>query len=117
MFTVSIERRPAYLLAVAAGPADVDENCSGIVFVAEMLRRTATRRLLFDMTALAPKFAGAGALEVISTLYSSMPDMDKIAILAPAGMSHGLVLEVARHRNVPAIEFTHVGEADAWLRD
>ncbi|MDB5898598.1 MAG: hypothetical protein JWP22_1457 [Ramlibacter sp.] len=115
MFTLSIQRRPAYLLAAASGPADVDENCSGIVFVADMLRRTCSRRLLLDMTALAPRFAGAGALELISTLYSSMPAMEKIAVLVAAGTSHGVVLEVARHRNVPAMEFANVSEADAWL--
>jgi hypothetical protein len=115
MFTLSIQRRPAYLLAAASGPADVDENCSGVVFVADMLRRTRTKRLLFDMTALAPRFGGAGALEVISTLYSSMPAMDKIAVVVAAGMSQGFVLEVARHRNVPAMEFANLSDADAWL--
>jgi hypothetical protein len=115
MFTLSIQRCPAYLLATASGPADVDENCSGVVFVSDMLRRTCTKRLLFDMTALAPQFGGAGALEVISTLYSSMPAMDKIAVLVTAGMSHGVVLEVARHRNVPAMEFANLSDADAWL--
>jgi hypothetical protein len=116
MFTVSIQRGPAYLLAVASGPADVAETCSGVVFVAEMLRRTSTRRLLFDMMALAPRFEQAAAIEVISTLYSSMPPMEKIAILIPPGMSHGLVLEFARHRNVPAQEFAGALAADAWLQ-
>jgi hypothetical protein len=86
------------------------------VFVADILRRTSTGRLLFDTTALAPQFGGGGALEVISTLYSAMPPMEKIAIIVPPGMSHGLVLEVARHRDVPAREFTNLGEADAWLQ-
>src|SRR4051812_45439588 len=116
MFTLSIQRGPSYLLAVASGSADVDENCSGVVFVADILRRTGTRRLLFDMTALTPTFGKGGAIEVISTLYSSMPPMDRIAVLVPPGMSHGLVLEVARHRNVPAREFENPGEADAWLQ-
>lgn len=116
MFTVSIQRRPAYLLAVASGSADADENCSGVVFVADILRRTGTRRLLFDIVELTPQFGQAGALEVISTLYAHLPPLEKIAVLAPQGGSKGLVLEVARHRNVPAMEFASASEADAWLR-
>jgi hypothetical protein len=116
MFTVSIQREPEFLRAIASGPADVHDNCAGIVFVADLLRRTATARLMFDMRELQARFAQAGGLEVLSTLYGSMPPMEKIAILVPSGMSHGLVLEVARHRNVPALEFTSAHEAVAWLR-
>ena len=116
MFTVSIQRRPGYLLAIASGAADVDEHCAGIVFVADLLRRTGTARLLFDITALDSQLGQGGGLEVISTLYASMPPMERIAIVAPPGMSHGLVLEVARHRDVPAREFADAGEADSWLR-
>lgn len=116
MFTVSIERRPDYVLAVATGAADVHCICSGAVFVADVLRRTGGKRLMFDMTALTPQLERAEALEVISTLYASMPSMEKIAILAPQQGSHGLVLEVARHRNVPAREFDNASDADAWLR-
>jgi hypothetical protein len=116
MFTVSIQRRPGYLLAMASGPADVDDNCAGIVFVADLLRRTGTPRLLFDITTLEPRLGKAGGLEVISTLYASLPPMERIAIVASPGMSHGLVLEVARHRDVPAREFVDASEADAWLR-
>lgn len=116
MFTVAIERRPAYLRAIASGPADVAENCSGVVFVADALRRTSSTRLLFDMTGLRPTFGKAGALEVISTLYSSLPPMDKIAVVVAPGMSQGVVLEVARHRNVPAQEFHTTDAADEWLR-
>ena len=116
MFTVSIESRPDYVLAVATGPADVQHNCSGAVFVADIMRRTGGKRLMFDMTALTPQLERAEALEVISTLYASMPSMEKIAILAPQQGSHGLVLEVARHRNVPAREFDNASDADAWLR-
>ena len=116
MFTVSMERRPGYLLATATGPADVAENCSGIVFVGEMLRRSGIARLLFDMKNLTLQLGKADALEVISTLYASTPPLEKIAVLAPAGQSHGLVLEVARHRNIPAQEFAEADEADAWLR-
>lgn len=116
MFTVSIERRPGYLLAMASGPAGVDENCAGILFVADLLRRTGIGRLLFDITALEPQLGQGGGLEVISTLYASLPPMEKIAIVASPGMSHGLVLEVARHRDVPAREFVDAGEADSWLR-
>ena len=116
MFTVGIQRGPSYLLAVASGTADIEENCSGVVFVADILRRTGTKRLLFDMMALTTRFGQAGALEVISTLYTSLPPMEKIAVLVPAGMSHGLVLEVARHRNVPAQEFASARAADEWLQ-
>jgi hypothetical protein len=117
MFTVSIQRGPIYLLAVASGEANIDENCSGIVFVSDILRRTSTRRLLFDMMALRPDFGPSGALEVISTLFNSLPPLEKIAVLVPGGTSHGIVLEVARHRNVAAREFASGTEADAWLQD
>ena len=116
MFTVSIQRGPVYLLAIASGPADVDENCAGIVFVAEILRRTAVRRLLFDMTAMAPQVGQTGVLEVMSTLYANMPALDKMAVLSPGGLAHGLVIEAARHRNVPVREFARACEADAWLQ-
>lgn len=116
MFTVSIQREPEYLRAIASGPADVHENCAAIVFVADLLRRTATTRLLFDMRELQTRFERAGGLEVLSTLYASMPSMEKIAVLVPPGLSHGLVLEVARHRQVPAQEFTSADEAAAWLK-
>ena len=116
MFSVGIQRGPSYLLATATGPADVHENCSGILFVTDLLRRTGTRKLLFDMMALEPSYGPEGAIEVISTLYSSMPEMEKIAVLVPAGMSKGIILEVARHRGVTAREFADVRAADEWLR-
>ena len=116
MFTVSVQRGPSYLLAVATGPADVHDNCAGVMFVADILRRSGVKRLMFDMTALTPQFGQSGALEVISTLYNTMPPLERIAVLVPKGMSQGLVLEVARHRNVPAMEFANANEADAWLQ-
>lgn len=116
MFTVGIQRGPSYLLAVATGPADAAEKCSRVVFVADMLRRTGTQRLLFDITGLKPQYEKADALEVLSTLYASLPPMEKIALLVAPGESRGFVLEVAKHRGVPAEEFESAEAADEWLR-
>ena len=116
MFTVSIQTGSCYLLAVASGVADVADNCSGVIFVAEKLRRTSTKRLLFDMTAFAHDFGPEGALEVISTLYLNMPPLEKIAVLVPEGKSRGLVKDVAAHRNIQFREFGDAAEADEWLR-
>ena len=115
MFSIGLQRNPRYLLAVATGSAGIEENCAGVVFVADMLRRTGARRLLFDMMALTLDFGPAGGLEVISTLYNNLPPMEKIAVLVPRGMSRGIVMEVARHRDVPAQEFDDAASADVWL--
>jgi hypothetical protein len=116
MFTVSIQTGSCYLLAIASGVANVADNCSGVIFVAESLRRTATKRLLFDMTAFASDLGPEGAIEVISTLYLNMPPLEKIALLVPKGQSRGMVKEVASHRNIPFREFVDAAEADEWLR-
>ena len=116
MFTISSERGPGHLRIVASGPAGVAETCAGAVFCAELLRRTGLQRVLIDMGAFAPAFEQTDGLEVLSALYSVMPPLDRIAVVVPAGGSHGLVLDVARHRNVSAREFDDVGEAEAWLR-
>ena len=116
MFTVGIQRGPSYLLAVATGPADAAENCAGVLFVADILRRTCTKRLLFDITGLRPRFEKADALEVLSTLYACIPPLERIAVLVAPGESQGFVLEVAQHRCVPAQEFDSAEAADEWLR-
>lgn len=115
MFRISSESHPAYLRVVVAGPAGVDEACAGSVFCAELLRRKSPRRLLLDMEQFAPSFARMDGLDVLSTLYAGMPALERLAVVIPAGGSHGLVLEVARHRNVPAREFADRDEASAWL--
>ena len=117
MFTLSTERSQGFLRIVVTGPAGVDETCAGAVFCAELLRRTAPRRLLLDMEAFVPEFAQADGLDVLSTLYAGMPALERLAVVIPAGGSHGLVLDVARHRNVPAREFDDPEEAEAWLRE
>lgn len=116
MFTVSVQTGGCYLLAIASGVADVADNCSGVVFVAESLRRTSAKRLLFDITALAPDMDPQGAMEVISTLYLNMPPLEKIALLVPKGESRGMLKEVAQHRNIAFREFVDAAEADEWLR-
>ena len=116
MFTISSERAPDYLRFVVVGPGDVDETCAGAMFCAELLRRTSARRVLIDMMAFRPEFAQTDGLDVLSALYGSMPALERLAVLIPAGKSHGLVLDVARHRNVPAREFEDLNEAEAWLR-
>lgn len=115
MFTISTEDGPGYLRIVVTGPAGVDETCAGAVFCAELLRRKASPRVLVDMKAFVPIFARADGLEVLSTLYGGMPPLERLAVVIPAGGSHGLVIDVARHRNVPAREFDERGEAEAWL--
>jgi hypothetical protein len=116
MFSVGCQRGPSYLLAVVSGPADVHDACAGAVFIAEMLRRTGIPRVLVDMTAMDHDFGQGGALDVISTLYNCLPPLEKIAVLIAPGASHGLVLEVARHRNVPAQEFASIQDAEQWLQ-
>jgi hypothetical protein len=116
MFTVGCQRGQAYVLAVASGPGNVEEVCSGALFIAEMLRRTGGKRVLVDMTSMDPHLVQADALEVISTLYACLPPLEKIAVLMAPGASHGIILEVARHRDVPAREFANITEADAWLQ-
>src|SRR5690349_6708708 len=116
MFTVGIERRHAYVVATLSGPADVRTICSAAVFIAEVLRREAAARVLVDITAMDQKLARADALDVISTLYGCLPPLEKIAVLTVPGESRGMVLEVARHRNVPAREFATIEEAEAWLQ-
>ena len=116
MFTVSIQTGSRYLLAIASGLASAADNCAGVVFVAESLRRTSTKRLLFDITALSPEMGPQGAMEVISTLYLHMPPLEKIALLVPRGESLGMVKEAAAHRNIPFREFVDAVEADEWLR-
>ena len=117
MFTIGTERGPGYLRIVVRGPAGVDETCAGAVFCAELLRRTSPRRVLIDMMAFVPEFVRADGLDVLSTLYAGMPPLERLAVLIPAGKSHGLVLDVARHRNVPAREFDDFADAEAWLRE
>ena len=117
MFTISTERGPAYLRLVVSGIAGVDETCAGAVFCAEMLRRTAAPRVLIDMMAFEPQFARADGLDILSTLYGGMPPLERLAVVIPAGKSHGLLLDVARHRNVPAREFDELGQAEAWLQE
>jgi hypothetical protein len=116
MFSIGCQRGPSYLLAVVCGTADVDDSCSGAVFIADMLRRTCAKRVLVDMLGMEHQFGQAGVLEVISTLYACLPPLEKIAVVIAPGASHGLVLEVARHRNVPAQEFANFSEAEDWLR-
>lgn len=116
MFTVGCQRGASYLLAVVSGPADVDDLCSGAAFIAEMLRRKSSKRVLVDMTAMDHHLEKSGGIDVISTLFSCLPPLEKIAVLIAPGTSHGLVLEVARHRNVDAREFASVHEVDQWLR-
>ncbi|HEX7890758.1 MAG TPA: hypothetical protein VF522_15465 [Ramlibacter sp.] len=117
MFTISTEPGPGYLRFLVAGPAGVHETCAGAAFCAELLRRTSSRRVLLDMMTFAPVFARADGLDVLSTLYGEMPALERLAVLIPAGKSHGIVLEVARHRNVPAREFDDPEEAAAWLTE
>lgn len=117
MFTISTERCPGYLRIVVTGRAGVDETCAGALFCAELLKRASSRRVLVDMMAFAPEFARTDGLEVLSTLYGVMPPLERIGVTIPAGKSHGLVLDVARHRNVPAREFDDLGKAVAWLQE
>ena len=117
MFTIGTERGPGFLRVVVSGPAGVHETCAGALYTAELLRRTSSSRVLLDMMAFAPEFARTDGLDVLSTLYGAMPPLERIAIVIPAGRSHGLVLDVARHRQVPAREFDDVREAEAWLQD
>lgn len=116
MFTISSERNADYVRFVVTGPGGVDETCAGAVFCAELLRRTSARRVLIDMLAFRPEFARTDGLDVLSTLYAGMPPLERIAVLIATGKSHGLVLDVARHRNIPAREFDDFAQADAWLR-
>ena len=116
MFTISSERAPDHLRFVVAGSGGVDEACAGAVFCAEMMRRTSARRVLLDMLAYRPEFVRTDGLDVLSTLYGHMPPLERLAVVIEADKSHGLVLDVARHRNVPAREFADAGEAEAWLR-
>jgi hypothetical protein len=95
----------------------VDETCAGGVFCAELLRRTRATRVLIDMMAFVPEFARADGLDVLSTLYDGMRPLERLAVLIPAGKSHGLVLEVARHRGVPGGEFDDLTAAEAWLQE
>jgi hypothetical protein len=115
MFTISSERGPGYLRIVVSGPAGVHETCAGAVFCAELLRRTAATRFLIDLMAFEPQFARADGLDILSTLYGAMPPLERIAVVVDPDRSHGLVLEVARHRNVPAREFEDRAEAETWL--
>ena len=117
MFTIGTEPGPGFLRVVVTGPAGVHEACAAAVYAAELLRRTSSPRVLIDMMAFAPAFARTDGLDVLSTLYGAMPPLERIAIVIPAGRSHGLVLDVARHRQVPAREFDDVHEAEAWLKD
>lgn len=117
MFTISSESHPAYLRVVAAGPASVDEACAGSVFCAELMRRKAPKRVLLDMSAFQPSFVRMDGLDILSTIYAGMPPLERLAVVIPAAGSQGLVLEVARHRNVPAREFADRDEAAAWLQE
>lgn len=115
MFTISTDHGASYLRIVVSGRGGVDEACASAVFCGELLRRSSSRRVLVDMMAFSPKFARADGLDVLSALYGSMPALERLAVLIPAGKSHGLLLEVARHRNVPAREFDDFAQAEAWL--
>ena len=115
MFTISSEDGPGYLRIVVAGPAGVDETCAGAMFCAELLRRKSPQRVLLDMQAFVPSFARADGLEILSSLYAGMPLLERLAIVKPAGGSHGLVIDVARHRNVAAQEFGDRAGAEDWL--
>lgn len=117
MFTISSEHDPRYLRIVVTGHAGVDETCAGAVFCAELLRRTSSRRVLVDMMAFFPVFDRADGLDVLSTLYGGMPPLERLAILIPPRRSYGLILEVARHRDVPAREFDDRRVAEAWLHE
>ena len=117
MFTISSERAPGYLRIVAQGPAGVPETCATASFCAELLRRTGLPRVLIDMHAFVPEFVQADGLEVLSALYGQMPPLERIAVVAPVAGSHGLVIDVARHRGVAAREFDDLGQAEAWLRE
>ena len=117
MFALSSERCPGYLRIVVTGAGGVDETCAGTVFCAELLRRTSSRRVLIHMLAFVPQFAQVDGLEVLSTLYSGMPPLERIGVVNPAGGSHGLVLDVARHRNVTARDFDGPAEAAAWMQE
>lgn len=115
MFTISSERVRGYLRIAANGPAGVAETCATASFCAELLRRTGLPRVLIDMHAFAPEFAQADGMEVLSALYGQMPPLERIAVVVPPAGSHGLVLDVARHRGVAAREFADLAQAEAWL--
>jgi hypothetical protein len=116
MFSIGCQRGPSYLLAVICGPADVDDSCSAVVFIADMLRRSGAKRVLVDMLGMDQQFGQAGVLEVISALYACLPPLEKIAVVIAPGASHGSILEVARGRHVPAQEFATFKEAEDWLQ-
>ena len=65
MFTIGTEPGPGFLRVVVTGPAGVHETCAGAVYIAELLRRTSSPRVLIDMMAFAPEFARSVALELL----------------------------------------------------
>ena len=117
MFTIQTERCPGFLRIAVAGRAGVDETCAGALFCGDLLRRTASRRVLFDLGAFFPEFTRADGIDVLSALYSSLPALERLGVVVPADRSLGLLLEVARHRNVPARQFDDFSEGTAWIQE
>jgi hypothetical protein len=115
MFNVSAQVDGRYVLIVASGPAAVPELCAAISFLSELLRRSDSRGALIDIMGVDFALDARADQTVLQHLADTLPALDKLAIVVPARMSHGLVAAAARAKGIEVGEFDNLPAADAWL--
>lgn len=115
MFNVSAEIEGRYVLVVVSGEATAAHLCASITFLSELLERTGRWRALIDMMGLHFVLDEAADRAVLGQLQRQMPALEKLAVVVPTQVSHGLIATVARAKGIDVGQFDNLPDADRWL--
>lgn len=115
MFTVSVEYGPSMALIACSGPATVTEICSALWFGAEIARRAARPRFLFDLLAVDFHGSDQDREEIGLVAASLLGQVDRIAVVLSAAQNTGVGERFARRGGVELCNFESLAPAIDWL--
>jgi hypothetical protein len=115
MFTVSVAYGPSMALVACSGPATATEICGAVAMSAEVARRTARPRFLFDFLAVDFKGTDQDRKEMGKTAASLLAGLDRIAVVLTSAQNTGVGERAANEAGAVLCNFENLTEAMDWL--